>query len=278
LGFVFSKIYPTIQKTIPFILIAVCIIMIFTEKKKFSAFIVLFLTGVLGLCVLNLDLKEPLLPLLSGLFGSSMLLMSINQNTQIPKQNFELKKLKFRTFLKPILGALVASPLCGFLPGLGGGQAAVIGNQISRTNGKDFLILLGSVNVFVMGLSFVSLYAISRTRTGAAAAIQSLLGEMNSNILILILSVCLLSGILSFFIVKYLSPKFLKIIEKINYRKLSIGILTFLSTIIILISGILGFFVFAVSTATGIYCISLNVKRTQMMGCLLIPTIILYLF
>jgi putative membrane protein len=278
LAFLITKIYFHIQKAIPFILIGVCIIMILSEKRKFSALIVLILTGILGTCVLNLTLKEPLLPLLSGLFGSSMLFMSINQNTKIPKQILKFKKIKIKNLIKPIKGALIASPLCGFLPGLGGGQAAVIGNQISRTNEKDFLILLGSVNVFVMGLSFVSLYSISRTRTGAAASIQSLIGTMDYKILILILIVCLFSGIISFFLVKILSIKFLGVVEKINYKKLSIATIAFLSILILLISGFLGLFVFVISTLTGIYCISLNVKKTQMMGCLLIPTIILYLF
>lgn len=278
LSHLISWIYPIIKKSIPFILIFVCFLMIFSEKKKFSATIVLILTGFLGLCVLNLNLKEPLLPLLSGLFGSSMMLISIKQNTQIPKQKIISEKLNLKKIYKPILAALIASPLCGFLPGLGGGQAAVIGNQISKSDKKDFLILLGAVNILVMGISFISLYSISKTRTGASAAIQSLIGTLNLNLLFLIMGVCVLSGILSFFLTKFLSLKFLKIIEKINYKKLSIGILIFLSIIICLISGILGFFVFAISTTTGIYCISLNVKRTQMMGCLLIPTIILYLF
>jgi putative membrane protein len=161
---------------------------------------------------------------------------------------------------------------------MGGGQAAVIGNQIFRTDEKDFLILLGAVNVLVMGLSFVSLYSISKTRTGAAAAVQSLIGQLNANILILILCVCFISGIISFFLVKILSIKFLRIIEKINYKKLSIGIIALLSIIILLVSGLAGFIIFVISTATGIYCIKLNVKKTQMMGCLLIPTIVLYLF
>lgn len=278
LSFIVSKIYPTIQKIIPFILIAVCIIMVFTEKNKFQALTVLLLTGGLGYIVLNLNVNESLLPLLSGLFGSSMLLMSINQNTKIPKQKFELKKFRFKEFIKPISGALIASPLCGFLPGLGGGQAAVLGNQISRTNDKDFLILIGAVNVLVMGLSFVSLYSISKTRTGAAVAVQSLIGTINSNLLILILCVCLISGIVSFFLVKFLSITFLKVIEKVNYKKLSIGIIILLSVLILLISGIFGFIIFLISTATGFYCISLNIRKTQMMGCLLIPTIILYLF
>ena len=277
LSFIVSKTYPLIQKIIPFILILVCITMILSERKKFKAATVLLLTGILGLCVLNLNINESLLPLLSGLFGSSMLLMSINQNTKIPKQNLIFKKLNFKKLIKPVSGALIASPLCGFLPGLGGGQAAVIGNQISKTDGKGFLILLGAVNVLVMGFSFVSLYSISKTRTGAAVAIQSLIGTINSNVLILILCVCLISGILSFFLVKVISIKFLKIMEKINYKKLSIGIIILLSVLILLISGIWGFVIFIISTATGMYCISLNVKKTQMMGCLLIPTIILYL-
>lgn len=273
-----SKVYPYISKIIPYILIFICFIMVLSEKKKFYAFLVLSLTGILGLCVLNLNLKEPLLPLLSGLFGSSTIIMSINQKTKIPFQNKNFEKPKIKKLIRPVSGALIASPLCGFLPGLGGGQAAVVGNQIAKTNQKDFLVLLGAVNILVMGMSFISLYSISKTRTGAAAAIRSLVNPVSFKILILIISVCAISGIISFFITKKLSLKFIKVFEKINYTKISYFIIVFLGIIILLISGILGLAVFAVSTLTGIYCISLNVKRTQMMGCLLIPTIILYLF
>ena len=278
LSLLLSKIYPPIQKIIPYILILVCIIMVLSEKNKFKSFLVLILTGILGTFVLDLNLKEPLLPLLSGLFGSSMLLLSIKQKTKIPTQKISFEKIKLKNMLRPLSGAIIASPLCGFLPGLGGGQAAVIGNQISRTNTKDFLLLLGTVNVLVMGLSFVSLYSISKTRTGAAAAVQSLLGQINLPTLLLILLVCLISGIASFFLVKKLSIIFLKYIEKINYNKLSKGIIIFLAILILIISGILGLFIFILSTAVGYYCIQLNVKKTQMMGCLLIPTILLYLF
>ena len=277
LSFLLSKTYPTIQKVIPYILILVCIIMIFSEKNKLQAFLVMIITGILGYLVLDLNLKEPLLPLLSGLFGSSMLLLSIKQKTKIPKQKTNFKRIKLKNMMRPLSGAIIASPFCGFLPGLGGGQAAVIGNQISRTNEKDFLILLGIVNVFVMGLSFVSLYSISRTRTGAAAAVQSLLGQVTFQSLILIIIVCLISGIISFFFTIKLSILFIKYIEKIDYNKLSKWTILFLSVLILIISGILGLFVFGISTLVGLYCIQLNVKKTQMMGCLLIPTILLYL-
>ncbi len=276
-SFFLKAVYGFLQKIIPFLLIGVCILMVLTEKKKFSGALVLILTGILGYIVLGLDLKEPLLPMLSGLFGSSMIILSIQQNTKIPKQIRIFEKLSPKKILKPLFGAIVSSPLCGFLPGLGSGQAAVIGNQIIKLNQKDFLILLGAVNTLVMGLSFVCLYSISRTRTGAAVAIQEILTNFNIKMLSLIIFVCLIVGIICFILTKYLSLKFIEIFEKINYKNLSIGILIFLSILVLVISGLMGFVIFTLSTFTGIYCIKLNVKRTQMMGCLLIPTIILYL-
>lgn len=273
-----SFVYPLIKTLIPYILILVILIMIFTESKKFSALVVIVLSGILGLCVLNLNLKEPLLPLLTGLFGSSMLIMSISEKTKIPEQNLEIEKINKKEILSPIFGALISSLLCGFLPGLGSGQAAILGSQISKTANKSFLILLGATNILVMGFSFISIYAISKARTGSAVAIQKLLGNIDGKTLFIILITCLISGIISYFITLFLSKKFLKIIEKINYSKMSIFVLIILGVISIIFSGFFGFIILIISTLTGIYCISLGVRRTHMLGCLLIPTIILYLF
>lgn len=273
--FLLSKTYSFIKTIIPVLLISSSLILILTEKKKFNAFIVFIITGILGLSVLNLEIKEPLLPLLTGLFGASSLILSIKTKTQIPEQKTFLIKTKI---LKPLLSSLIASPLCGFLPGLGSGQAAVLGNTISKNNKKDFLVLLGATNTLVMGFSFISLYTISKARTGAAVAIQGIIGNLSSNILILILAVILISSIISFFLAKYLAKFFSKNITKISYRTISIITLIILLIVVFIISNFLGFFVFILSSLTGIYCISLNIRRTNMMGCLLIPTIILYLF
>lgn len=263
-----------IEILIPGLLILSIFFLISLEKKKFSALFVLLFTGLLGLIVLNLPTKEPLLPLLTGLFGSSMLIISIKNKIQIPKQKIEKPKTKI---LKPLLGAVIASPLCSFLPGLGSGQAAIIGNAISQTNKKGFLVLLGATNTLVMGFSFVSLYLISKTRTGAAVAIQEIIGSLSSKILFLLLAVIIISGIISFFITILLTKFFSQKIEKVNYTLLSSITLALLVVIIFLVSGFLGLAIFIASTLTGIYCISLGVRRTNMMGCLLIPTIILYL-
>lgn len=271
-----QKIYPVVQKFIPYILIVVSLIMILSEKRKFSSFIVYSLTGILGFILLNLKtLNDSLLPLLTGLFGASNLILSIKTKTQIPKQTIQEERTELKN---PILAALIASPLCGFLPGLGSSQAAVLGNTISKTDRKGFLVLLGATNIFVMSFSFMSLYAISKTRTGAAAAIKDLIEIPSAKVLILILLVVLISGLISFLLMKKLSVFFSKNINNVNYTKLSIITFCILILVVFLISGFLGLFAFVISTFTGIYCISLGVRRTQMMGCLLLPTIILYLF
>lgn len=274
--FIISKIYDSLRFFIPYILIIVSLFLIFSEKNKFPALFVFLLTGFLGLSVLNLSSESEkfLLPLLTGLFGSSMLLISIKNKFEIPKQKITKIKTKI---LRPLLGAVIASPICSFLPGLGSGQAAIIGNTISKSDTKGFLVLLGATNTLVMGFSFISLYVILRTRTGAAAAIQDILGILSGKMLVLILIVVVISGIVSFFLAGSLAKFFSQRMKKVNYVSLSLITLLILVVIVFLVSGFLGFLILIASTFTGIYSISLGVRRTNMMGCLLVPTIIFYL-
>jgi len=273
---IISNLYPLLIKVIAYLLIITSVFLIFLEKNKFSAFLAFSLSGILGLCVFNLGLKEPLLPLLTGLFGSSMIITSIKDKVKIPKQEITLPKI---TSPRPLFGSLIASLLCGFLPGLGSGQAAILGTTLAKSSDKkDFLLLLGATNILVMGFSFISLYAISKTRTGAAAAVKEVLGELNISFFILIIVIILLSGILAFFISMFLAKYFSDKITKIDYGFISKIVLIILTSIVLLFSGLKGFLVFVVSTLVGIYCISLKIRRTQMMGCLLLPTIIFYLF
>jgi putative membrane protein len=273
IAFFVSKIYNSLHSVMLWILLGVSLLLIFQEKKKFLAFFVFLISGVLGLCVLNSNMKEPLLPLLTGLFGSSLLITSIKDKIKIPYQT--INEPHCRMF-KPLLGSVLASPLCGFLPGLGSGQAAILANTISKTDKKGFLVLVGATNVLVMGLSFVSLYAISKTRTGAAAAIQEIIGILSWKVLLILLFAVLISGIISFFLTKHLTKFFSQRMHNVNYSKLSIIILIFLAIITIIFSGFLGLLVLIASTLTGVFCNSLPVKKTHMMGCLLIPTIIYY--
>ena len=257
-------------------LIAVSLNMILLEKRKFTALLVFLLTGILGFLVFNMELKEPLLPLLTGLFGAASLFFSIKQKTKIKKQETK-KKIKIKKG-KVLLSSAIFAPLTLFLPALSGGQIAIIGNQFAKSDRKQFLFMLGVITMLTMCLSFLGLFLISKTRTGSAAAIKSLIGILDWKIFILIILIILISGFISFFLVNFLSKKFLVFLEKISYSKISVITIIMIIIATFLVAGFIGLFVLIVSTLTGIYCISSGVKRTNMIGCLILPTIILYLF
>jgi len=280
--FALPAVYPYIHNIMLFILVTASLFLIISEKNnKLYAIFIFFLSGFLGIASLNINISQPLLPLLTGLFGSSSLIISLTQKSNFPFQHIpKLKeiKVKFSELKNSILASLIASPLCSFLPGLGSSQAAAISSSvIGETDKKQFLILLGSINTLVMGLSFITLFAINKSRTGSAAAISQLT-QLSSNHLIIILIAILLSGIISFFLTISLSKVVIKTISKINYNLVSILTLIFISFLVIIISGALGFLVFLTSTFIGLTAISLNIKRTHMMGCLMLPTILYYFF
>lgn len=277
-------IYQYIQRIIPLILILIVFVMILFEKNKILTSIIIILSGFLGYSSLNLNLKDPLLPLLTGLFGSSSLITSITKKTLLPKQEITklsliIKKLNPVSFLKSILSSLIASPVCSFLPSLGSSQGSAIGSYVvGELDRKEFLILIGIVNTLVMSLSFITLYSINKSRTGSAAAISKLLSSLSQSDLALIVLSITISAVLAFIISIFIAKYFSKIITRISYTKLSVFILIFLTFVITMFSGIIGLVIYITSTALGISCILLKIKRTSLMGCLLIPTIIIYLF
>jgi len=213
LGLKFIKIiYPIIQKFIPYILIFFSILLIYKEKKSRTlALIVFALAGVLGIITLNLPLSQPLFPLLSGLFGISILLTSVSMKTKIPKQKITPVNLKKKEITKAMVSGFVASYLTGMLPGLGASQAAIISSSIDRkTTPEKFLVVVGSINTFVMIVAFLALYSIDKARNGSVVVVSKLLENFTLNHLILFLGVSLIAAGGATF----LTVKFAKIFSK----------------------------------------------------------------
>jgi len=225
------KIYETLQPYIGFILLGVAIYMVLIEKgldKKFWAFAVFLMAGILGIIDLTLpNLKQPLFPMLSGLFGISMLIVSLSNKVEIPKQRITdvIKIPKFENFRALVAGTFSGS-FVSFFPGLGPAQAAILGSQImGRLSTYSFLILIGAIDTVNMAVSLVSLYAIDKARNGAVLAIREILTTIDLNTLILFLSVILLVGGIATFLTLYLTKFFAKLIEKLNYQYMGLSVI-----------------------------------------------------
>lgn len=273
-------IYESIKNYIAYILIAAAAFLILREKSsRVWAFFIFFLAGILGLATLNLpNLKEPLFPLLSGLFGTSLLITSINQNAKIPKQSISTPVISSSLGYKATFTATFIGSLASFLPGLGPSQAAILGSQITKNLGdKGFLILVGGLNTVNITLSLLTLYILNKARNGAVLAVSRILEIYNYNHLILFIGCTLLSAGVSTILAAKLTKYFSILIEKINYKILCLSIILFIVILVTIISGPLGFLILVVSTFVGMLPTFRNIGKNHLMGCLLLPVILYFL-
>lgn len=278
--FLIPKIYYYLKYVILFMLLFTSFYLIYRDKENRTlSFVIFFLSGLLGLSTILLPIKQSLLPLLTGLFGASSLISSIIKKEKVPKQKTSsLREIKLQGIFSSSVSSILVAPLCSFLPALGTGQAAIIASDITgETDRKKFLILIGILNTMLASLAFLTLYTIGKTRTGSAVALHNILPNFSLSSLIIILSTILISGITSFLLAILISKFFSNNISKVNYRILSIIILAFLSILVFYFSGWLGFLLFIVASFLGLFTILSNIRRTHLMGSLMLPSIIYYL-
>jgi putative membrane protein len=274
-------VYETLNFLVPFAMILASAFLVIKEKKPFLGFIIFMFAGILGILTLSFySIKEPLFPLLTGLFGISTILTSISQKTKLPKQKITSEKTKSREIFSILPSSIVSSSLCAFLPGLGSSQAAVLGSQLEKKSSepKNFLILLGMISTLVLGLNFAALYILNKSRSGTGVIIQRLIPEISLAHLWLFLAVMLVSGSIAVFLSLFFAKAFAKYISMINYTRLNYVILFILTSMSIIISGPLSLIVIITATSLGILAINSGVRRIQLMGCLIVPVILYFLF
>jgi putative membrane protein len=270
------KIYPLINRLVaPLMIWATLILFISNKENRWGSLMIFILSGMLGIINVNTQINQPLLPLLSGLFGAPTLILAITSRSGVPEQKITKKRIDKKECIKPILVTSLISPICSILPGIGSSHAAIIGSKITREiKESQFLILLGSVGTLVMATSFVTLIAIGKSRSGAAEALTQLGTHLPS--ITLIITCTILSATIASLIFIKISKIFAKNINKINYSKISLTILIFNLLVIILVCGILGVLFFSVATLIGLLCSKLNVQKHFLMGSLIVPTILFF--
>jgi len=276
-------IYSAIQDYIGWILVFVVIFMILKEKgfgKKFWAVLVFFLSGILGMIVLEMPkLEQPLFGMLSGLFGISILIVSLFQKVEIPKQRItEIIKLDKREMLKAVGAGTFAGSLTALFPGLGAAQAAIIGSQMVRKIEEyTFIVLVGGINTVNFVFSLVTLFALGKARNGAVLAVLEILKGIDLNGLIVFLCAALTAGGIAAFLAMGITRIFAKWICKVNYQLLCISVILLIFVLVFYFSSWIGLFVLIVSTFIGMIPSFTGVKKSFAMGCLLLPVILFFI-
>ena len=281
---VVAWIYPIISPYIGWILLSVVSFMILKEmklEKIFWGFFIFIISGLLGIVVFSIsNFQQPLFPLLSGMFGISTLLLSLNSESTIPEQRItEDIKIPKVNMIKAIGASVFSGSLTGMFPGLGAAQAAIIASQITGKIGMySFMVLVGGINTVNFLFSLVTLLVLDKARNGAIVAVKEIVGVINIDVLAVFVCVALIAGGIATFLAFGLARVFCKVMGKVNYKLLCISVIIFITALVFYFSGCLGLFVLLISTAIGIVPAVVGVGRNNAMGCLLLPVILYFLF
>ena len=272
--------YPILKSLMVIILLSVFVFMVIKDRKKGWSIFVFILSGVLGWLVLNTyNLKYPLFPLLTGIFGVSTLLFSIRSTSTIPEQLISSEiKLKHKVVIKSLFAAVLAGFLTSMLPGIGSSQGVVIGKEFARNAGDHgFMVILGGVNTVNFVLSLVTLFVLSKARNGAVVAVQELIGQIGLNQLLAFIAVALIVGGVGVGLTLFLGRVFSGIISRVNYRGLVFSVVLFIIVLTPFVSGFKGLLILFTATVLGLIPAIVKCSRTHAMGCLMIPVMLWFL-
>ncbi|SEK61639.1 putative membrane protein [Methanobrevibacter gottschalkii] len=296
---IFSIILPILHDILkPYtwiILLAASLYLTYRLTVNFRDFLwsllLFILSGILGWTLFQSPITSgvTLMCTFSGLFGISTILFSLNDSSTMPHQNpfYELNidydKLK-SIFTGGITGAIL-----GFLPGFGPAQGTVIAQAVSGTNDNrnddtvNFLLATSGLNISDCLFSLIAIYIIGNPRSGIAVYMSYLISEMNINHLIIFIFASLLAVSVSLILALKLGDSFSRLMGIVNYKKLSISVI--LLQIIILYIFIFYYksptcymtLALITSTALGMLPHYIGVGKSNLMGVLIIPAIVIYM-
>jgi len=273
--------YNKIGIVIPFIILAFSAFFILLEKSwrgKIWALLVFMMSGVLGIIVLNqLPIKEPLFPMLTGLFGTSTIIISMLSKNKIVEQKIS-DNIEFKGYWFSHIKASLSAAVMSILPALGGAQATVLAQAVTKKqhSEEEFLVMVGGISVVSSIFVLATLWLIGRARTGVLATMKQFL-ELNWAGFAVLLAASIVAIGLAAITTLWLGKIIAKRITKIKYRKLSFIVLIALIILAGLFGGLLGLFVLSISTAIGLIAPKIGIKRIHAMGCLAIPIVLYFL-
>ena len=217
LSWIVSSYYDYLTKYVGILLLAIALMMIKSERgpwiegqgswvhwKYKAVAALLFLTsGLLGIFAFDhedlasspLGLEpQVLLPLLSGIFGASSLLLSLSTETEIPEQKESEIKLSSSALAKAVFSGGLGGSVVAWIPGVSPSVAAITARLGAIPSPEEFLVSIAGVNTANALFSLVALYVIDKPRSGAAAAIQELMALDQSILVQMIIIVVIVAA------------------------------------------------------------------------------------
>lgn len=270
-----------------FVLLFTLSVIIINESSiqhKIWAVVLILISGTLGVICMHAGLPSSgilgegtlLFPLLTGLFGLPALLISIN-NSNIPNQTDSITHP-----VGPISGikGVIIGCLAGWYPGVTATAGASLASAIipERNPGK-FISLVASIGTVTTVFSIVTLSVSGNARSGTVLVIKDIIGDglegfCTESFLLLLLSVAIATG--AGYIITIMAGRIMaNAVNRFDFVKLNKVIICFIIILIFILTGPFGIVIMIVSTIVGTIPVVIGMDRVPLIGCLIVPVLIM---
>ncbi|MBI2446169.1 tripartite tricarboxylate transporter permease [Candidatus Micrarchaeota archaeon] len=244
------------------LLAALAILVWVSDGCRIENALALGVFGAMGFAVFSLPLREPLFPLLSGLFGIPAVLFS---TCRVREPEGPMARLAW----SPPLAGSVLGAASVFLPALSPSWAASVAFLFLPAEPVAALGLVSAVSSSRLVFDFLAVFVLEKARSSPSVRWkESHLAPAEG---VVLLAVGLLAFILSWLLAKGLARAWCRVVRRISSRTLSASLLALAFAGAWALDGAWGLFVLSWTTAVSVLALRLQVPRKYALGVLVGP-------
>jgi putative membrane protein len=273
--------YPVISANLQLVLGAVVLGLLATESSHRGRIVgLLVFAGSTALGALTLDLSpaaplgdgSTLTPIFAGLFGAPVLIDALDGGG-VPPQGSPDVTAPPRTIVLTGLAGALAGAAVGYLPGVSSAIAAVLVLTTLPSSGGDrgYVVATSGVNTANSVFALWALVALGTPRTGVLVAVDRVGSPPNLPVMLLAV---VLGGAVGLMAMVALGDRYLDLIRRTSYERLSVGVFGLLVALSAAFAGPIGIGIFLASTALGLVPVRLRSRRVYLMGVLIGPLVL----
>jgi putative membrane protein len=270
-------IQPAVDWASGIIIIAVVTILALQSSAARLSIAVFLLSGLLGIFSFRYAFLSPsplggnavLMPLLSGLFGVSVLLFS--GKGSVPPQDFSGIAIGNSGIVRGTILGSIAGVFVGWLPGLSNATAnGVLASAVDYSRDRrEYILATSAANTTNALVGLAAFFSIERTRNGVVSALSAL--EVPS-LPYLLLSATIAA--LAAYILTIVFAGMAHRLEGIDRTRLAVAVIGFVTLVAFLTTGPFGLLVLALATAIGCVPRLLGIPQVFCMGSIMLPVML----
>lgn len=264
----FPAAYGIMRGQMGWILLAISLVLLSRSRSPLLSAAIFALSGILGQISLNSGMHDPFLPLFSGMFAMAAIINY--KKSSVPQQR---DAGVGPDFLKFAVAGVLLGMIADLIPGVGSpSQVATFATIAMPLNTVGYLSMISSISVSQAIFSLSTSASIGKSRVGATAWLSESM-DIGEN-LALLLALFIISMAVSALLVHIIRGRIAKI-ASLDFSKANLVLALYIAAVTIVLDGFPGLIVLALSSALGLLALKIGVERTNLMGAMIVPTLML---